>query len=71
MDCFHTLMSSAGQNRIVVYIVVGFFFLRELPWLIAAFRVAIVQDDKAKAKRARDALGAIAPRWHWIWRKRG
>jgi len=71
VDCFHILMALAGQNRILTFLVVGFFFLRRLPWLIAAFRVAIVQGDKDKAERAREALEAIEPHWHWIWQKRG
>jgi hypothetical protein len=48
VDCIPILMALAGQNQILVFLVVGFFFLRRLPWLIAAFRVAIVQGEKTR-----------------------
>jgi hypothetical protein len=38
--------------------------------LIAAFRIAIANDD-AKAEPARKVLDAIEPRWHRIWQERG
>lgn len=71
MVWYHNLMALAGQNPTVVFVIVGFFMLRRLPWLIAAFRVAIAQGDDDEAKRARKALDAIEPHVRWIWQKRG
>lgn len=70
VDWNHIVMALAGQSHIPLFVIVGFYAMRRLPWLIAAFRVAIARDD-SEAKRARKALEAIEPRWHWIWQKRG
>jgi hypothetical protein len=70
VDCFHISVASVGQNHALVFLIVGFVMLRQVPWLIAAFRVAITQGDDDRAKRAREALDAIEPRWHLIWQKR-
>jgi hypothetical protein len=60
----------ACHSHVLASVIVGCFILKRLPWLIAAFRVAIARDD-AVAKRVRKALEAIEPRWHWIWQRRG
>jgi hypothetical protein len=70
LHSYHIVMAMAGHSHIFVFVLVGFFMLKRLPWLIAAFRVATARDDD-KAKRARKALKAIDPHWHWIWQKRG
>lgn len=70
MDWLHTLVALVGHNPVFAFVIVGVFVLKRLPWLIAAFRIAITNDD-AKAERARRALEAIEPRWHWIWQERG
>ena len=70
MDRTHLDVALVGHNPVLVFIIVGLFVLKRLPGLIAAFRLAITTDDE-KAERARKALEAIEPHWHWIWQKRG
>ncbi len=70
MDWMHVVAASGCHSPVLAFVIVDYFVLKRLPWLIAAFRVAIARNDD-KAKRARKALEAIEPRWHWIWQRRG
>jgi hypothetical protein len=70
MDWTRVVAALGCHNPVLAFVIVGYFVLQRLPWLIAAFRVAIARNDD-KAKRARKALEAIEPRWHWIWQRRG
>jgi len=70
MDWTHVVVALACHNHVLAFVIVGCFVLKRLPWLIAAFRVAIARNDD-EAKRARKALEALEPRWHWIWQRRG
>jgi F0F1-type ATP synthase membrane subunit b/b' len=70
VDWTHVVVTLAGHSHVLVYVIVGCFVLKRLPWLIAAFRVAIARNDD-EAERARKALEAIEPHWHWIWQRRG
>jgi hypothetical protein len=70
MDRTHAVAAVACHSNLLVYVIVGCLIVKRLPWLIAAFRVAIARTDD-EAKRAREALEAIEPHWHWIWQKRG
>lgn len=69
MDWTHIVVALAGHNHVLVFVIVGYCILRRLPWLIAAFRVAITRNDD-EAERACKALDAIEPNY-WIWQKRG
>jgi hypothetical protein len=70
MDWTHVVVALACHNHVLTFVIVSCFVLKRLPWLIAAFRVAIARNDD-KAERARKALEAIEPRWRWIWQRRG
>jgi hypothetical protein len=69
-DLTRVVVALACHSNVLAFIVVGCFVLKRLPWLIAAFRVAIARNDE-EAKRARKAFEAIEPRWHWPWQRRG
>jgi hypothetical protein len=77
VDWTHLVVALVRHHPVLVFVIVGFFALKQLffllkrlPGLIAAFRLAITNDDK-KAERASQALEVLEPRWHWIWQKRG
>jgi len=70
VDWTHIVVALAGHSHVLVFVIVGCFVLRRLPWLIAAFRVAVARNDD-EAERACKALEALEPRWHWIWQGRG
>ena len=77
MDWTQFIVALVRHHPVLAFITVGlfalrqmFFVLKRLPGLIAAFRLAITNDDK-KAKRARKALEVLEPRWHWIWQRPG
>jgi hypothetical protein len=69
MEWNQAVVAMVGHSNVLVYIIVGFFVLKRLPWLIAAFRVAVARNDD-HAEQARKALEAIEPGWHWIWQRR-
>lgn len=70
VDWTHVIVALVGHSHVLVLVMISFLILRQLPWLIAAFRVAIARNDD-EAKRARKALKAIEPPWYWIWQRRG
>ena len=70
MDFMHIVAGLAGHYPLVVWVIVTFFLVKQVPWLIAAFRTALAGTDD-DLERARKALEAIEPRWHWIWQRRG
>jgi len=45
---FPILMALVGQNHVVFFLIVGFLILTRVPWLIAAFRVAIDQRTRTE-----------------------
>jgi hypothetical protein len=69
MDWTDAVTALAGHSYVLAF-VVGCLALKRLPGLIAAFRVAFARNDN-EAERARKALEAIEPSWHWIWQRRG
>jgi hypothetical protein len=70
VDWNHVIVALVGHSHVLADVLVGFFILKRLPWLIAAFRVAIAKNND-EAERARNALEALDPPWHWIWQRRG
>jgi hypothetical protein len=70
MDWTDAVAALAGHSYVLASVVVGCFALKRLPGLIAAFRVAVARNDN-EAERARNALEALEPSWHWIWQRRG
>ena len=70
MDWTRVVVALASHSPVFGCIIVGCSVLKRLPWLIAAFRVAIARNDD-EVERASKALEAIEPRWHWIWQRRG
>jgi hypothetical protein len=66
----NSVLAASGNDHTVVEIVIGVCTSLKLPWWIAAMRAAITNDD-AKAERARKAMEAIKPHWHWLWQRRG
>lgn len=70
MDWTHAVAALADHSHVLVSVIVGCFAVKQLPGLIAAFRVAVARNDD-EAERARKALEAIEPNWHWIWQRRG
>jgi hypothetical protein len=62
MDWNQGVVALVGHSNVLAYVIVGFFVLKRLPGLIAAFRVVVARDE-GDAKQARKALEAIEPRW--------
>lgn len=63
-------MLLAGHSYVLAHVLVGYFTLKRLPRLIAAFRAAIAKNDY-EAERARDVLEVLHRSWHRIWQRRG
>jgi hypothetical protein len=70
MDWTYDVAALADHSHVLVSVIVGCLAVKQLPRLIAAFRVAVARNDD-EAERARKVLEALESSWHWIWQRRG
>ena len=66
MHWLHSFVAASGHDPVRFVIALGAYRASiKLSWWLTAMRVAITSADE-KAVRARKAIEAIEPHWHWL-----